>query len=213
MTTPPAANRRQLKTRQRQWPRAIARWLARAGVTPNQVSVLGILFALGAMASLWSGPGWPWLVLGAAGIQLRLLCNLLDGLLAIEGGLKSRTGDLYNEVPDRVADIAILVGAGVAVRAMPYGVTLGWATALAAVLTAYVRLLGGSFGFVQDFTGPMAKQHRMFTVTLGSLAAAGELATRGTMWSLYVALWIVLLGSIVTMARRLGRIARQLRSR
>jgi phosphatidylglycerophosphate synthase len=213
MTTPQATNRRQLKTRQREWPRALARGLARAGIRPNQVSVLGVLFACGAMTSLWSGPGWPWLVLGAAGIQLRLLCNLLDGLLAIEGGLKSKTGDLYNEVPDRVADIAILVGAGVAVRALPYGLMLGWAAALAAVLTAYVRLLGGSFGFVQDFSGPMAKQHRMFTVTLGALAAAGELALRGSMWSLYVALWIVLAGSIVTLVRRLGRIARQLESR
>jgi phosphatidylglycerophosphate synthase len=211
-------NRRELKTRQMNWPRVLARWLAAARMTPNQVSVLSILFSAAAWMnfreagqSFWK----PWLMLvtGAVAIQLRLLCNLLDGLLAIEGGLKTKTGDLYNEVPDRIADAAILIGAGLAVRHLPYGSMLGWAAALVAVLTAYARLLGGSFGFAQDFVGPMAKQHRMFAVTVGALAAAIETAQRGTVWSLYVALWIVLVGSIVTFARRLRRIARQLETR
>ena len=41
------------------------------------------------------------LLLAAAGIQLRLLCNLLDGMLAVEEGFKSKTGDIYNDLPDR----------------------------------------------------------------------------------------------------------------
>ena len=43
-----------------------------------------------------------------------------------------------------------------------------------AVFTAYVRLLGGSLGMTQHFIGPMAKQHRMFTLTLVTLLAAVE---------------------------------------
>jgi phosphatidylglycerophosphate synthase len=219
MTAPEPINRRQLKTRGRAWPSAIAKGLARAGITPNQVSVLSIVFALGAAgafaragAAVTAHPG-RWLVTAAVCIQLRLLCNLLDGLLAIEGGLKTKTGDLYNEIPDRVADIAILVGAGYAVKALPLGITLGWATALVAVVTAYVRLLGGSLGFVQDFSGPMAKQHRMFALTLGTLIAAGEIALRGTMSTLHAALWIILAGSILTAMRRTIRIAQQMESR
>ena len=211
-------NRRELKTRRMNWPHAIARWLAAARVTPNQVSVLSIVFAFTAWMNFretgltFSRP-WVLLVAAAVSIQLRLLCNLLDGLLAIEGGLKTKSGDLYNEVPDRIADVAILVGAGLAVRALPWGTTLGWAAAVLAVLTAYVRLLGGSFGFVQDFVGPMAKQHRMFVVTVGALASAVESAMRGTSWSLYAALWIVIVGSIFTFVRRLRRVARQLEAR
>lgn len=187
-------------------------------MTPNQVSVLSIAFAVAAFMNLaTAGDGFTaparWLLVGALCIQARLLCNLLDGLLAIEGGLKTKTGDLFNEIPDRIGDVAILLGAGYAVRAYPPGVTLGWVTALVAVLTAYVRLLGGSFGFVQDFSGPMAKQHRMFTVTVGCMAAAIESAMRGTMWSLYAAMWIVLAGSLYTFWRRTTRIARQLESR
>ena len=153
------------------------------------------------------------LVVAAAGIQLRLLCNLLDGLLAIEGGLKSKTGDLYNELPDRAADIVILLGAGFAVRGLPWGLWIAVAAAMLAVLTAYVRLLGGSLGLKQDFAGPMAKQHRMFALTLGSLAAAAEHAVRGTVWSLYLALALVLIGSAFTLLRRVRRIARALEAR
>jgi phosphatidylglycerophosphate synthase len=208
-------NRRELRTRGRAWPRALAKGLAGAGFTPNQVSVLSIAFALGAAVAYWQAThgSWFWLIVAAAGIQLRLVCNLLDGLLAIEGGLKSKTGDLYNEVPDRFGDIAIMLGAGLVLRPLPYGMTLAWVMVVVAILTAYVRLLGGSLGFPQDFSGPMAKQHRMFTLTLGSLLAAGEQALRGTTWTLYVAAWVIVIGAAFTFARRLVRIARQLGAR
>jgi phosphatidylglycerophosphate synthase len=213
-------NRRQLATRARAWPSALARALARSGVTPNMVSVASVVFAALAAVAYWlaaarSGGTGPivWLVAAAAGIQLRLLCNLLDGLLAIEGGLKSATGELYNEIPDRFGDILILLGAGVAVRDYPYGMEFAVAATILAILTAYVRLLGGSLGFAQDFSGPMAKQHRMFTLTVGTLAAAAEVVVRGSSWSIIVALALIALGSLLTFARRAVRIAAQLRAR
>ena len=46
-------------------------------------------------------------VLAAGCIQLRLLCNLLDGLVALEGGRKGKAGDLFNEAPDRYADVVL----------------------------------------------------------------------------------------------------------
>ena len=69
---------------------------------------------------------------------------------------------------------SILVGAGYSLRYVTGGVALGWAAAVAAVFTAYVRLLGGSLGVTQHFIGPMAKQHRMFTLTLAALLSAVE---------------------------------------
>lgn len=211
-------NRRELRTRGRAWPAAIARGLARAHVTPNQVSVASLVFAaLAAVAFRNAGVGESspagWLVVAVAGIQLRLLCNLLDGMLAIEGGLKSRTGDLYNELPDRAADILILAGAGLAIQSLPWGLALGVAAAMLAVLTAYVRLLGGSLGLVQDFTGPMAKQHRMFTLSLGALLAAIEYSVRGSVIALYASVSVIVLGSAITLARRISRIAHGLETR
>lgn len=155
--------RRHLRTRERAWSRAFAAALGNAGIRPNAVSLFSIVVAALAGLALWRsgavGGSWPLLILAAIAIQLRLLCNMLDGLLAVEGGLKSRVGDLYNEVPDRIADALILIGAGYGARSLPYGETLGWSAALVAVMTAYVRLLAGSLGAQQLFIGPMAKQH------------------------------------------------------
>jgi phosphatidylglycerophosphate synthase len=212
-------NRRQLATRAAAWPHAIAGGLARAGIKPNQISVASIIFAIAGACAFCAAhdrtgaTAAGMLVLGAIGIQLRLLCNMLDGLLAIEGGLKSKTGDLYNEIPDRVGDIALLIGAGYAFQDTTWGITLGWTAALLAVLTAYVRLLGGSLGFTQDFGGPMAKQHRMFTLTVGALVAAVEVTMRGSIWALAIALAIIVVGSAVTLVRRTVRIARDLEAR
>src|SRR5439155_1499932 len=103
--------------------------------------------------------------------QLRLLANMLDGLVAVEGGRKTATGDLFNEVPDRFADVLILASAGYALSWLgTLGITFGWLVAVLAVLSAYVRVFGGSLGFQQSFTGPMAKQHRMAILTLACLA-------------------------------------------
>jgi phosphatidylglycerophosphate synthase len=149
-------------------------------VRPNSVSIAGVGFALAAgvmfvLSSTVAGEARACLLVGAAGcVQLRLLCNLLDGMLAVEEGLKTQTGEIFNDLPDRLEDVLILIGAGYAVRHLAFGVTLGWAAALLAVLTAYVRVLGGSLGLTQRFTGPMAKQHRMFALTVAALLASAE---------------------------------------
>lgn len=148
-------------------------------------------------------------LLGAAlCIQLRLLCNLLDGMVAIEGGRKSATGALYNEIPDRLADSLIIVALGYAADAP----ALGWYGALAAAVTAYIRTLGGSLGQAQDFRGPMAKPHRMAVATLGCILGAVEVHTTGTHWALTAAIWIIAIGATLTCATRTRAIARRLRS-
>jgi len=57
------------------------------------------------------------LLLAVAGIQGRLLCNMLDGMVAIEGGRQTKSGEIFNDLPDRVADAVIFVCAGYGSRA------------------------------------------------------------------------------------------------
>src|SRR5262245_58557236 len=91
--------RRPIAARSSAWASALGSWLARRSVTPNSISVVSIVFAaIGALLlSLFEHP-LAWLA-AAACVQLRLVCNLLDGMVAIEGGLKSKVGPLYNEFP------------------------------------------------------------------------------------------------------------------
>ncbi len=212
------SNRRPIKTRSAAWASITARMLAKAGFTPNRVSVIGVFIALAgagafvASSHQSSAAAAALLVGGAVAIQLRLLCNMLDGLIAVENGLKSKLGDVFNEVPDRIEDVALLLGAGLAAGGA-HGITLGWLAALLAIGTAYIRLLGGSLGVNQDFCGPFAKPQRMFFLTVFALGAAAEAVTSQTTWSLTGGLTLIVLGTAATLGRRLMRLARALHAR
>jgi phosphatidylglycerophosphate synthase len=160
---------------------------------------------------------WAWVgcLIGAvAGMQLRLLCNLFDGMVAIEGGFKTKSGEVFNELPDRFSDAFILVGAGYAVGMdFPFMPELGWLAAVLAVATAYVRALGVAAGAPQQFCGPMAKQQRMATLTAAAMIALGAPWWRPLQGVIPVALWVIAVGSLVTVLRRTTRIIRELESR
>jgi phosphatidylglycerophosphate synthase len=148
-------------------------------------------------------------------VQLRLICNLLDGMVAIEGGLKTKSGELFNDVPDRISDPLLLVGAGYGVLWGVWGPTLGWLAACLAILTAYARVLGVSVGTEAYFLGPMAKQHRMAALTAACVAGAVESVVLPPYagHAIGVALVVIVVGSALTVGRRLRRIASDLESR
>ncbi len=153
-----------------------------------------------------------WLIVAAVCIQLRLLCNLLDGMIAVEWGLKTKTGELFNDIPDRIADPLILVPVGYMLP-WAWGPAAGWLAGLLAVATAYLRVLGGSVGLKQDFSGPMAKPHRMATITVALLVEAALSFAGKRDVVLAIALSVVIVGSVVTFARRTLRIARGMEER
>ena len=212
--------RRPLKSRDSKVFIQLAARLTRIGVSPNAISFLSIVCGLGSGAAYLAtshSEGWVqrgcWL--GAAlCIQARLLANLLDGMVAVEGGKGGPTGGLWNEAPDRLADVLIFIGAGYAAGG---NVTLGWAAALCAVLVAYIRALGASLGAGQIFLGPQAKQQRMALLAGVSLLSAAipvmptSIGLRPAPW-LFSALIFVILGCAITVFLRLRRIRVYLRT-
>jgi phosphatidylglycerophosphate synthase len=186
-----------------------AQRLAQFGISPNAISVSGLLFALAAGAAFATTPfagRWTpvlWIV-GAVGIGLRLLCNMLDGMVAVEGGKVTKLGELFNEIPDRFADAAILIGLGYSVGGH---FVLGFIAAIAAVLTAYIRAVGKVAGARQEFCGPMAKQQRMAVAIVVALVSS----IVATNWLPAAGLAVIIGGSLITAIRRLLRIAVQLR--
>ncbi len=208
------AERRPIKARSARWVQAIAGGLVRAGVTPNQVSVGSVVFSVVGAAALilearGGGRGWLFIV-AAICIQLRLLGNLLDGLMAIEGGRQTKIGELYNEIPDRVADVALLAAAGYASNHGQWGAALGWSASVLAVVTAYIRAVGARRGQPQDFCGPQAKPHRMFLLTVACLLAMVEKWEAWPPRILFIFLIVINLGTFLTCVRRTIRLARQL---
>jgi len=199
------ANRRPIAVRGSGWAQRIAAALARSRLTPNQISVLSVLFALAGAGALLVLPGPMGALLCALAILLRLLCNLFDGMVAVEGGKGTATGALYNELPDRLADSLFLVALGYAI-AQPW---LGWLAALLAALTAYIRALGGALGQAQDFRGPMAKPHRMWLLGIALVLAALLPTWRQPVLSATAA--VIAAGSALTCVTRTRAIAARLK--
>lgn len=206
--------RRPIATRGKTWAKDFARFLAGKNITPNQISLMSIFFsAVAALFFYFSATVSPFFFLFAAiFIQLRLLCNLFDGMVAVEHGKKSKSGDVYNDAPDRFSDLFIIVGAGLAISSFSFSWTLAWFAGSMAVMTAYVRLLGTSLSGENYYCGPMAKQHRMFAITLGALIEFLNffisLFPQG--WAIYMALIVVALGSTYTVFKRLKLIVSKL---
>lgn len=166
-----AAKRRPIRSRDTGWARAVAAFLRRRDIAPNTISLASMFFAALAGGCFAFAPGGTWLWLaGALLVQGRLLCNLFDGMVAVEGGRTTPVGELFNDLPDRVSDSVILIGFGCGLPG--WWSLLGWGAALAALFTAYVRVLGAACGLPPCFIGPMAKQHRMALITAGAAALA-----------------------------------------
>src|SRR5919198_3182321 len=212
-------DRRPIATRNRKWAQAATAWLASRNVSPNAISVAGMCACIvaGIALGVTSIADYRilWLI-AALGAQLRLTANMLDGMVALASGRASKTGELYNEVPDRISDAAVFIGAGFAWGG---NVTLGYIATILAIFTAYVRAAGKIAGAPNEFCGPMAKQHRMLVITLACIYSA--VVPRA--WQIFhfgnaevgvmgLALSVIIVGSLITVIRRVGRIAHALRA-
>ena len=219
----PGTDRRPLSVRNVPGWNGLAHFLAAKGVTPDMVSIAGLMVGASSGVAL-AATSWfasssavamgLWLA-ASVFILLRGFCNILDGVIAVEAGKATRVGLLYNEVPDRLADAATLIGAGFAVGGV---VSLGWVAALLAVLVAYVRVQCGVAGIEQDFCGPMAKPMRMILIVavavFSAFAPQGWILTwgpDGTWGPMAAVLMLIIAGGIWTFIRRLRRAAQKLK--
>ncbi|WP_434778955.1 CDP-alcohol phosphatidyltransferase family protein [Neisseria sp. Ec49-e6-T10] len=199
------SNRRPIKSRDAKLASKAAIWLNQKGFTPNQISIASVLFALFGAMNLFL---WTWIenplqhvfpLFALIGIQGRLVCNLLDGMVAIEGGKSTRSGELFNDIPDRIADCLLFIAAGYAASTfISWAYLIGYFAAIFAVLTAYVRVLGASMGAPVSFRGPMAKQHRMAVLSFMCLMSCFEPIWWEKGIAFFIGIMIIMLGSLLT---------------
>lgn len=207
-------DRRPIKSRDTRWAEAVTRVLVNTGLSPNAISVIGMIAAIAAgiaffMTSNTLDPVQRILwFCGALFCQLRLLCNLFDGMVAVSRNIASARGEIYNEVPDRISDAAILIGLGYSAGG---DIILAFVAALTSIFVAYVRAVAASTGAPNDFCGPMAKPQRMALVTVLALYLAFSPETWRSPWSeVELVLAIIIVGGLLTSVRRLVRADRYL---
>ncbi len=204
-------NRRNLKSREASWATFIAQTIARTKITPNQISILSIVMSIIAMLAFLFSDSYNYLLpIAALFIQLRLLCNLFDGMIAIEYKKKSYLGGIYNDLPDRFADAFIILGLSFAAQNRPYALYIGWIGVFFSVMTAYIRVLGLSLGTKAYFSGPMAKQHRMFFCTLSAILQYAFIRLNINIPIIYYTLYIIVIGTLITCVNRLYKISSEI---
>jgi len=195
------ADRRPLASRQSPLAQRFAAWLGRTSVTPNQISfasmVAGLASMLFCVATLQLQGFWQAMLLlfAALACQLRLICNLMDGMVAIESGKRTANGAFWNEAPDRVADIFILVGVGIAAESS----VLGWPMAKQhrmAVITLALLLGAAASALMPESADPVVTD-----AAIGTSLAQPE-SRLGARQILLLSLWICIVGCAFTFIRR-----------
>jgi len=177
--------------------------LAAAGVAPDAVTLAAVPVAVLAGACLLASPAIPVLLLLVPVLAgLRLVLNLLDGNLARRTARIHARGELYNEVGDRVADVAFLAPVAFLPGASMPIVLLG---VLAAVLASYVGITARAAGGARIYRGILSKPGRMLLLCA---CAVGAFAAGPPAWTVFGPL--LLAGTLLTLAERLVVALRQL---
>ncbi|MGB8342126.1 MAG: CDP-alcohol phosphatidyltransferase family protein [Chthoniobacterales bacterium] len=189
----------------------------RLGISADLISYSSVVFAAAAAVCFWRSGAHPLLLIVAPLFCfLRLWCNMLDGMVALAAGQASRRGEVINDLPDRVSDVLIFIGAAHSAWMNPL---FGYWAALMSLGTAYVGMLGQAVGAERQFGGLMSKPWRMVVLSLGAwLTCAlirwnGGDAMIGNLSVLDLACLVVIAGCLQTSGQRLGRILRALKEK
>ena len=170
--------------------------LARAGISPDAVTLAAVPVAVLAGALLLLSPGAPVLLLAIPVLAIiRLILNLLDGALARHTGRTHPRGELYNELGDRVADVAFLAPVAFLPGANQPVVLLG---VLGAVLASFAGLVPRAAGGERIYRGILSKPGRM--ALLSVFAVAAFVAGSGA-WAWFGPL--LLAGTVLTLIERI----------
>ncbi len=151
----------------------VAAVLERIGLTPNQVTLIGLLLSLLAGAAVARGQFVLTTVLLVAGS----LCDVLDGSLARRSGRSTRFGAFLDSTMDRYAEMGLFLGLAVyfASRMDILFVGITFVAAAGSLLVSYARARAEGLGIACN-VGLMERPERLVVLILAS--AFGPFAMR-----------------------------------
>lgn len=183
----------------------VGRALARVGVTPDAVTIIGTLGVVaGALAFYPRGR----LFVGTIVCAVFVFADMLDGAVARAADRHSKWGAFLDSTLDRVGDAAIFGGlvlwfAGAGGSPMLAGLALF--CLIAGVLVSYAKARAEGLGLRCD-VGLAERGERVFV----ALVATG-LSGLGVPYALTVGLWVLAVASAVTVVQRFVEVHRQVR--
>lgn len=174
----------------------VARALVRVGVTANALTVAGLVLTFAGVAIVLAGDARA----GAVVLAVGTATDALDGAVARVRGTASRLGAFYDSVADRVSDAVLLGAAAWIVRDEPVLFAVAVVALGGAQLTSYIRAKAESLGW-KATVGVVERAERVIILVIALFLDL-----------LAIALWLLALGSLVTVAQRLRAVRRQARA-
>jgi CDP-diacylglycerol--glycerol-3-phosphate 3-phosphatidyltransferase len=165
-------------------------------MNPNLLTVLGTLISVLAAAALAFG----WFIVGGVLVLLGGAFDLVDGVVARHHQMSTRFGAFLDSTLDRLADMALLLGIAMyyALAGEPGLVLLAGYTLVASVLVSYAQARAELV--VPGFrVGLLERAERVIILALGALLGL-----------MVVALWIIAIGSTITVIQRFTHAYREM---
>ncbi len=143
---------------------SIVRPLARAGLSPNVLTIVGFLAMVGVAWVLAQGyERWAGVLIVAVG-----LFDALDGALARSTGQTSRFGAFLDSTLDRFAEIALYLGLLYLYRADPLATVLVYLSITGSLMVSYTRARAEGLG-LECKVGFFTRLERLGVLVLGLL--------------------------------------------
>lgn len=170
--------------------------LRRTRLTPDHLTVVGLVVAAGAAVAIGAG----WFALGLLLVVLAALPDLLDGALAKASNTSSQRGAFFDSVIDRVTDALLFGGVAwyFASEKSPHLTILPMAVALMSGVISYQRAKAESLGLSAK-GGLMERAERIILLCLGLLFPV----------ALVPIMWIMLVLVTLTAVQRFVKVWKQ----
>ena len=162
----------------RRFSRPIARLLSKTPITPNQISFLSFVVAIGSLSLFMTGHN----IWAGIAVQTSSILDGVDGDLAHIKNMQSKFGGFFDAILDRYSDFAIL--GGFTFWALRFEAKFDDAIVLSAGLAAILGSFMISYSraraevsFGKPFSGFMgslaSRDARLFIVMIGSIVGQG----------------------------------------
>jgi len=169
----------------------IARGVARFGLTPSAVTLLGLTVAVAGAVLIALG----YLAVGAGVVGFGATLDILDGILARLTRTETRRGGFLDSFTDRVGEVAAWIGLGfyLSEGGETVLVTLCLVAVSGSLLVPFLRAKAEAEG-VQGKGGLMGRAERILVFCWGvGLAGVGLPTLTATVWALAVLTWVTVL--------------------
>ena len=146
----------------------VARCMERVGLTPNLVTLIGLLIAVGGAALVAVGEWW----MGGIVVLFGGVFDMFDGALARMTGRASKFGALLDSVVDRVSEAVALFGilAYYLASDNDVGAALAYAAIIGSLMVSYMRARSEGLG-IDCKVGVMTRPERVAAIGFGLIAA------------------------------------------